>query len=112
MKRTLLALLLLPALLALACATEESIKEEWDAFVEANSRCQVNSDCALVYPGCPLGCLAAVRADAVEEAQAYAKDLIDEWELGGMRNCEYDCMGPTEPSCDATGKCAVEPLDY
>lgn len=96
------------ALLASACATEESIQEDWDAFVAEHSSCRVDADCALVYPGCPLGCFDAIRADAVEEADALADDLIGEWELGGTRNCEYDCVAPSAPYCDPDGKCAVD----
>jgi len=91
------------------CISGDRIDQKWDDWVSENSSCEVDDDCALVYPGCPLGCFTAVSADAVEDAEAKADDLIRRYELGG-RSCDYDCMHAGEPICDA-GTCAVGEWD-
>jgi len=101
--------LMVVLLAATGCASEERIQDQWDDWVDENNTCEVADDCALVYPGCPLGCFTAVSADAVDAADEKADDLIRRYELGG-RACDYDCMAAGEPVCDA-GVCAVGVLD-
>jgi hypothetical protein len=85
-------------------ASEQSIQEEWEEWVAEHDTCAVAEDCVLVYPGCPLGCWAAVSVDAEQEATDLAADLIDDYERGGA-SCDYSCV-QAEATCDA-GTCAV-----
>lgn len=89
----------LAALLSAACGpSEEEIKADFASFVDSANRCEIAADCALVYPGCPLGCYAAVRADRAEEAMRYAEELISDYESGGA-SCQYDCVEPPRLTC-------------
>ncbi len=46
------------------CAADEAeIQAEFDSYVAARQSCEVDSDCGLVYPGCPLGCYVVVATD-------------------------------------------------
>lgn len=97
--RTTPLLLAFAATLLPACGpSEEEIKADFAAFVDSANRCEVAADCALVYPGCPLGCYAAVRADRAEEAMRYAAELISDYESGGA-SCQYDCVEPPRLTC-------------
>ncbi len=89
------------------CASEEQIQARWESFLDENTSCEVAEDCALVSPGCPLGCATAVRADAVDEAEELAARLIRQYEAGG-RSCAYDCVAFEGVTCDA-GRCALVP---
>ena len=92
------------ALLALVgCVTEQGIQDRWDAWVEDHGACEVPEDCAVVYPGCPLGCYEAVAAEHAAEAEEVADRLIRRYELGG-RACAYDCVEAPPLTCDA-GTC-------
>ena len=87
------------AVLLAACGpSEEEIRADFAAFVDSANRCEIAADCALVYPGCPLGCYAAVRADRAEEATRYAAELISDYESGGA-SCQYDCVEPPRLTC-------------
>ncbi len=80
---------------------------KWDTFVEAHSACADVSDCALVYPGCPLGCASAVSAEHAAEAEAYADELVSAYQAGGG-GCVYDCaafaLACTAGQCEALGQ--------
>ena len=95
------------ALAASGCApSEQEILDAFDEHLAENGSCEVDADCGVVYPGCPLGCFRAVRADRVEETDAYAEDLIADYQRGG-RSCVYDCPTHDAPYCDE-GRCAVD----
>jgi len=49
-------------LCAVSCLSEGRASDKWDAWVADHSSCSEDADCALVYPGCPLGCVSAVNA--------------------------------------------------
>jgi hypothetical protein len=93
---------------ASGCVSEEEIQADFDAHVEESNACELDADCALIFPGCPLGCFVAVRVDRVEECTAFADELIASYEVFG-RTCEYDCPEPGEPYCGADGRCRVGP---
>lgn len=93
-------------LLAAACGrSEEDIQSEWDDTVAGANTCQTAADCALVSPGCPLGCFVAVNSAKKAEVAAKAQELISEYESGG-RACDYSCVAPGAIEC-AEGRCAV-----
>lgn len=104
------ALLLAAVVLAGCPSSEERIQTRWDAFVAENNTCEVDADCAAVYPGCPLGCATAIRADAVEAGAEVADDLIRRYERGG-RSCAYDCIPVGDPECTAEGVCGFGEWD-
>lgn len=88
------------------CApSEDEIKREFGELVDGANTCATPSDCTLVYPGCPLGCTVAVRADRADELQRKARDLISDYERGGQ-SCQYDCVGVTGATC-VEQRCAV-----
>ena len=80
---------------------------EFDAFVRRHNHCNVEADCALVNPGCPLGCNVAVRSDAVDAVLMKAADLIADYESAG-RGCAYRCTVSPAVQC-LMGSCSVEP---
>ncbi|MBN2191551.1 MAG: hypothetical protein JW751_01945 [Polyangiaceae bacterium] len=97
--------LVLLLLLAIGCLSEDGAVERWEAWLEEHDSCAADDDCALVHPGCPLDCAAAVNASEVEEAEAKAERLIDRYERSG-RGCEYECAAEYGVEC-ADGRCTV-----
>ena len=85
----------------------DDLKADFDAFVEANNSCATDTDCALVSPGCPLGCYAAVSTTSVDATEAKAEDLVDQYESGG-RACNYLCQTPGPVRCEEQ-RCTIEP---
>jgi hypothetical protein len=103
-------LLLAAALLATSCLapSAEEVQEKFNTFVDSANQCTAASDCAVVSPGCPLGCSVAVRADRKADVEAKAHDLISQYQRAGAR-CDYDCSGVGPLTCTA-GRCAFGPL--
>lgn len=96
--------------LGVACgASEEAVQREFDAVVAASNFCERDSDCAVVFPGCPLGCQTAINAKHKQKVERRARELIDDYETGG-RSCEYDCASPGPVACIAE-RCDFGPLD-
>jgi hypothetical protein len=96
---------LLGALLASCSPSEAEVQAEFDAFVTDHATCEADTDCAVFSPGCPLGCWVAVRSDALDEAEALADDLIDDYVRGGTA-CAYECVAGGAATCLA-GQCAL-----
>ena len=97
-------------LLVLMGCGEEAVQRAWDEYVSDNNACEVDEDCGVVYPGCPLGCATAVRADVLDDARDRAEELIRRYERFG-RSCIYDCLGDLGATCDG-GVCEVVPAAY
>lgn len=90
-----------------ACAiSAEKANQEFEVFLQEHQACELPGDCAVVYPGCPLGCYALVAAEHAAEAEDLAERLIDRYEAAG-RACDYDCIEQPPVICDA-GTCAFE----
>jgi hypothetical protein len=103
-----LSSLIVCALAASACApSEEEIQEEFDEFLSTRNSCSDVSDCALVYPGCPLGCAVGVNKAHAADVKAKAEELIEDYESGGQA-CAYECL-QTEPACTAC-RCDAVPV--
>ena len=97
---------LLAVVFIVSCgASEESVEADWNAFLSQNQSCEADTDCVVVYPGCPLGCYAAVSASSEAAANAEADRLIAKYERGG-RACAYGCVEAGEPVCSA-GMCTL-----
>jgi hypothetical protein len=105
--RSLRRSLLLLALLASCGASEEDVMRRFAAYVAGANHCTAVTECAVVFPGCPLGCATAVRADRAADVERTAKSLIAEYERGGAR-CVYDCNVPKDLVC-AEGRCGFAP---
>lgn len=97
------------ALLGACAPSSEDIRADFDEHVARSSTCSVDADCAVISPGCPLGCFVAVRADAADACEAYARDRITAFERAGT-SCDYDCVAPGTPRCEA-GACVVDPAE-
>ena len=94
------------ALAALSCApSEEDIKHDFNEFVSKHQACTQDSECTLIHPGCPLGCVTPIATNAATAGEHLAKELIDDYESLG-RSCEYDCLALCGAACDA-GRCVV-----
>lgn len=92
-------------LLLISCASEESLQSDWDAFTAEHQTCEVDEDCILVYPGCPLPCVDVISSDAVTEATQLANELVAKYEKLG-RNCQYECAAYGTAYCDG-GLCDI-----
>ena len=85
----------LRAIFAMFCAaaiggcapSEEEIKQEFGEFVSKHVACTRDTECALISPGCPLGCSVAIQAGAASEGERLGRELIDDYERGGTA-CE------------------------
>ena len=104
------ALLCGPLLLALAgCSpAREEVEKQFETFVNGANQCTAASECAVVTPGCPLGCFVAVRADRQAAVEAKARDLIAQYERAGAR-CEYECVTVGPLTC-TDGRCGFGPV--
>lgn len=97
---------LVPLCVGAACLlgrSEESVKSEFNAYVEGASSCTDVKECDVAYANCPLGCFVAVRADRKADVERKGDELVAEYRRGGT-HCEYDCATPTGLLCLA-GRC-------
>ncbi len=99
MKRVLALALVAGLGLTFGCLTEEGV----EASIEEAGYCTESSDCVVIYPGCPLGCFAAVNAAEVEDIEA----KIERYHRQSSNNCIYDCAPHADPFCE-NGQCIVE----
>lgn len=92
-------LILLFGGLALSCApSEQEIRTEFEEFLSEHQACSEDSDCTLIYPGCPLGCSTPITADAADKGIRLAEELIHDYESGGV-SCQYQCAAVCGASC-------------
>jgi hypothetical protein len=73
-------------------SAQESARRAFEAIVAGANQCSSVRECTAIYPGCPLACGVAVRADKKDEVLAKARALIDEYKGDGA-GCFYDCLG-------------------
>lgn len=97
---------ILPLIAVFGCATFDGVERDWDDYVAEHNACELPEDCAVVYPGCPMGCFTAVNAEHATEAQAYAQELSARLQRSGSA-CDYDCLPHGAPRCES-GRCVVE----
>ena len=103
---TILAVFLAASALSCGGPSEQTIKTEFDAYVAGANACAAVADCQIVFPGCPLGCEVAVRADRSVDVMKKAASLIQEYESGNHGGCAYSCA-QSHAVC-TQGLCAVE----
>jgi hypothetical protein len=103
---TILASCLAAAALSCGGPSEDTIKTEFDAYVAGANACAAVADCQIVFPGCPLGCEVAVRADRSVDVMKKAASLIQQYESGSHSGCAYSCA-QLQAAC-TQGQCAVE----
>lgn len=70
--------------------SEEEVQSEFNLAIELAKDCTEDSECTLVYAGCPLGCDVAVSSSEAERISNLASRLRDEYQGGGS-GCVYDC---------------------
>ncbi len=99
MKRALATILFATIGLALGCLSEEDV----EAAIEDAGYCTESSECVVIYPGCPLGCYAAVNT---AEVGAIEKK-IEKFHKQQGSECLYDCATHADPFCE-NGQCIVE----
>lgn len=76
-------------------------------LLDASGFCNADQDCALIRPGCPFGCLKAVRRDAAERITA----SVAEHSLVGCASCQYRCGYYENPIARCVGdRCEVMSL--
>ena len=110
MRLALLLIMLLSAATGCSPPSAEEVQAEFDGFVASRRACQRDEDCGLISPGCPLGCFTAVNVRSVKEAEALARELIDDYESAG-RACEYGCIAQcgarcAEQTCEVVTECS------
>jgi hypothetical protein len=84
--------------------SEEEARAQFEAYVAENSSCSDDSECAILSPGCPLGCVAYVNASSEDEAKALAQSLVQQVE----NQCDYDCEAFGVAAC-LDGQCGERP---
>ena len=97
------------ASLVFGCVSEEGAERRWSNFGGEHNGCETLDDCAVVYPGCPLGCWDAVATEHVDDANAKAEEIIKSYERGG-RSCAYSCLAAPPLVCD-DGTCGFGERD-
>lgn len=92
----------------LACTTLVDIQTEWKTFLVELPPCKVDADCAIIEPGCPLGCYTGVLAGRVADAEAVAAELVERYD-NGIRPCVYECQpAPPLVICDSDLRCVLD----
>ena len=52
-----------------ACGIDaENANQQFEVFLQEHQACDAPEDCAVITPGCPLGCYAVVAAEYAAEA--------------------------------------------
>jgi hypothetical protein len=74
-----------------------AIRPAFEKLVSEHSSCLRSSDCAVVAPGCPLGCYVAVRRSDVSIVESRARELVAQG--GPDCRCMYKCPPEPRPSC-------------
>jgi len=82
-----------------ACVSLVDTQREWKSYLDGLPDCDVDADCAIIEPGCPLGCYASVPLDSRSEAEPVAADLVDQYRTG-LRPCTYECGPRPMGICD------------
>jgi hypothetical protein len=74
-----------------------AIRPAFEKLVSEHNSCLRSSDCAVVTPGCPLGCYAAERRSDVPNVESRARELVAQ--SGPDCRCMYKCPPEPSPSC-------------
>lgn len=77
----------------------QEAKEEFQIEIELSNDCTDTSECIIVYPGCPLGCGAAVNVNYEDSVEEKAQEIIDSISSGGV-SCDYSCVQPVAQCVD------------
>jgi len=89
------------------CVSLVETQTQWQAYLDVLPACEIDEDCAIIEPGCPLGCYESVPAGFQGEAQSIAEGLADDYR-GFLRPCVYECGPRPVAFCDlGTGRCAT-----
>ncbi|MCA9691260.1 MAG: hypothetical protein KC636_16775 [Myxococcales bacterium] len=94
----------LPLVLGLVlggCLTQDKV----ETTIEEANYCDATEDCAVLFPGCPLGCYAYVNKAEVDDVQ----HEIDVYHTMNGQTCDYDCVETPPVACEA-GRCVEDDL--
>ena len=76
----------------------EALREEFEAYVETVNSCAADSECTVIFPGCPLGCFVAVPEARRKEIEAKAQKMLTEFNGDGTV-CVYSCAANSPVAC-------------
>jgi hypothetical protein len=83
----------------------EAIRPAFEKLVSEHNSCLRSSDCAVVAPGCPLGCYVAVRSSDVRIVESRARELVEQ--NAPECRCTYKCTPEPRPLC-TNGTCTTD----
>ena len=86
----------------------EAIRKEFEAYVETVNTCAADSECTVIFPGCPLGCFVAVPEARRKEIEAKAQSMLTEFNGGGTA-CVYNCAANSPAACTER-RCTSRPV--
>ena len=70
-------------------------QETINSFIQNSKQCQSDSDCKLVFLGCPFDCGTAINTESVGKVQS----MVDDYNKNSCYGCDYDCAYLTEVKC-------------
>jgi cytoskeletal protein RodZ len=85
---------------------QSDIETKYQSAVARSNACQKATDCAVISPGCPLGCWSAVNAANAGQILHVAEQLRNE-QKKPIGNCMYKCTAKPEPNC-VNGQCTFQ----
>ena len=88
--------------------TEESAARLFNNIVDTYNECTTDNECMVLYPGCPLGCGAAIHTIHEQAVRDAADELMTRYNQQNQPSCAYICM-PIYPICHE-GECEARSL--
>jgi hypothetical protein len=86
----------------------EALRKEFEGYVETVNSCVSDSECTVIFPGCPLGCFVAVPEARRTEIEAKAQSMLTAFG-GGRTVCGYNCAASSPASC-TDRRCTSKPV--
>ncbi|MEM6930229.1 MAG: hypothetical protein AAF602_25035 [Myxococcota bacterium] len=88
----------------ISCTTLVEVQSDWEGYLQRLPACDVDEDCVVIEPGCPLGCYTSVPASNRVEAETFAEELVDRYDTV-LRPCVYECSEPPPIAICQMGSC-------
>jgi hypothetical protein len=86
----------------------QAVQREFEAYVATVNTCTADSECTVIFPGCPLGCFVAVPEARREQIEAKARAMVAAFAQGGSA-CVYNCAANGPATCTAQ-RCTSQPV--
>lgn len=77
--------------------SENEVQRQFSVELELANDCEADAQCTVIYPGCPLGCNAAVHIDKAAHIEEVADKLRGSIQSDGQ-SCQYSCVA-ANPAC-------------